>query len=237
MVMPRPTITTSRPGDRNLVEREQRLDARRACTTTGPGHPQGETPDVGRVHAVDVLVGVDARSARPRSRCARAPGYWKSMASTSWSSFISRTAAHHVGLRRVGGQVDVRRVGTRAPRPCVASWRRSAAAARRRRRATSPSPGVCPFAISFSMRGHEIGEHRVGDRATRHHLGRHVGRPRRPYRLGRSQWRKCRSPVNTMARPSSSAFSITFSSPTEPPGWMTTATPASAAASMPSGNG
>src|SRR3954469_5353561 len=55
---------------------------------------------------------------------------------------------------------------------------------------------------------------------------------------GRShQWRKCRSPVNTMASPSSSAFSMIFSSRIPPPGWITAATPAAAAASMPSSNG
>ena len=51
------------------------------------------------------------------------------------------------------------------------------------------------------------------------------------------QWRKCRSPVNTIASPSSSAVSMTASSPIAPPGWMTAATPAAAAASTPSGNG
>ena len=51
------------------------------------------------------------------------------------------------------------------------------------------------------------------------------------------QWRKCRSPVNTIASPSSSARSMIFSSRIPPPGWMTAATPASAAASMPSSNG
>ena len=51
------------------------------------------------------------------------------------------------------------------------------------------------------------------------------------------QCRKWRSPVNTITRPSSSARLITRSSPTDPPGWITQATPASAAASTPSGNG
>ena len=39
------------------------------------------------------------------------------------------------------------------------------------------------------------------------------------------QWRKCRSPVNTIASPSSSAFSMIFSSRIAPPGWITAATP------------
>src|SRR5207302_97158 len=69
----------------------------------------------------------------------------------------------------------------------------------------------------------EIGEHGVGDGRARHQ--------------GCAQWRKCRSLVKTIATPSSFARSMLASSFTEPPGWMMTATPASAAASMPSGNG
>ena len=60
--------------------------------------------------------------------------------------------------------------------------------------------------------------------------------PRRN-RLGGRQWRKWRSPVKTIATPSSSARAMFASSRTDPPGWMMTATPAAAAASMPSGNG
>ena len=41
----------------------------------------------------------------------------------------------------------------------------------------------------------------------------------------RAQWRKWRSPVKTMARPCSSAAAMASSSRTEPPGWMTAATP------------
>src|SRR5262245_18468095 len=51
------------------------------------------------------------------------------------------------------------------------------------------------------------------------------------------QCRKCLSPVNTMATPSSSALAMFRSSRIPPPGWTMTATPAAAAASMPSGNG
>ena len=53
----------------------------------------------------------------------------------------------------------------------------------------------------------------------------------------RHQWKKWRSPVNTIASPSSSAVSMIAPSPRPPPGWMTAATPAAAAASTPSGNG
>ena len=55
--------------------------------------------------------------------------------------------------------------------------------------------------------------------------------------VARRQCRKCRSPVKTIARPSSSARAMISSSRTEPPGCTTTATPAAAAASTPSANG
>src|SRR6185312_987010 len=44
-------------------------------------------------------------------------------------------------------------------------------------------------------------------------------------------------PVKTMARPASSAASITFWSFIEPPGWITAVAPASATTSNPSGKG
>jgi hypothetical protein len=52
-----------------------------------------------------------------------------------------------------------------------------------------------------------------------------------------AQWRKCRSPVRTIARPCSSAAAIDSASRTEPPGWITAAAPALAASSTPSRNG
>src|SRR5467141_2002002 len=52
-----------------------------------------------------------------------------------------------------------------------------------------------------------------------------------------NQWRKCRTPVNTMASPSSSAAAITSSSRTLPPGWITAFAPARATTSTPSRNG
>ncbi len=54
---------------------------------------------------------------------------------------------------------------------------------------------------------------------------------------GRAQCRNCRSPVNSMVIPRSSAAAIVSGSLTDPPGWITTVTPASAAASMPSRKG
>ena len=60
--------------------------------------------------------------------------------------------------------------------------------------------------------------------------GRSAG-PRLP------QWRNWRSPVKSIAMLRSSAAAITAASLTEPPGWTTTAAPASAAAWMPSLNG
>ena len=60
--------------------------------------------------------------------------------------------------------------------------------------------------------------------------------PRRAERA-RRQCRKCRRPVNTIARPCSSAAAITSASRTEPPGWTTAVAPAAATASRPSRNG
>ena len=51
------------------------------------------------------------------------------------------------------------------------------------------------------------------------------------------QCRKCRTPVNTIARPNRSAASITSASRTDPPGWITAVAPWRAASSTPSGNG
>src|SRR5690606_7100374 len=52
-----------------------------------------------------------------------------------------------------------------------------------------------------------------------------------------AQCLKCRTPVNTIAIPCSSAASITSASRIEPPGWITARIPAAAAASMPSRKG
>src|SRR4029077_8242529 len=51
------------------------------------------------------------------------------------------------------------------------------------------------------------------------------------------QCRKCRTPVNTIAIPCSSAAAITSSSLTLPPGWITACAPARATTSMPSRKG
>src|ERR1700730_2079467 len=51
------------------------------------------------------------------------------------------------------------------------------------------------------------------------------------------QCRKCRTPVNTMAMPASSAAFITSSSRIDPPGWITAVAPASIATNSPSANG
>src|SRR5262249_19343153 len=51
------------------------------------------------------------------------------------------------------------------------------------------------------------------------------------------QWRKCRTPVNTIAPRRWSAALITSSSPTLPPRWITATAPASTTASRPSRNG
>ena len=54
---------------------------------------------------------------------------------------------------------------------------------------------------------------------------------------GAHQCRKCRSPVMTIARPAPSAAAITSASFTEPPGWTTAVTPASANTSEAVGEG
>src|ERR1019366_4586088 len=78
-------------------------------------------------------------------------------------------------------------------------------------------------------------------RQTRHpigHLGPHPGGHRLAIQQdGRHQCRKCRSPVTTMASPTSSATAITSPSLTELPGCTTAVTPAAARTSNPSGNG
>src|SRR5690606_12413867 len=51
------------------------------------------------------------------------------------------------------------------------------------------------------------------------------------------QCRKCRTPVNTIAMPRSSAAAMTSSSRTEPPGWITATAPASTTTSRPSRKG
>ena len=63
----------------------------------------------------------------------------------------------------------------------------------------------------------------VQRRRGRPDFGHRLARPIRPpaSRRGRgspSQWRKCRSPVNTIAAPASSAAAITSASRTDPPG-------------------
>ena len=106
---------------------------------------------------------------------------------------------------------------------------------RRRRRSgrrASQPPASSPAACRVTM------PHRVVA-ACRRPTARAPASSIRAGSSGRSaQWRKCRSPVNTMATPSSSALAMSSPRPcTEPPGWTMTATPAAAAASMPSGNG
>ncbi len=86
-----------------------------------------------------------------------------------------------------------------------------------------PQPG---FDADLQQTGHPLGQ-----------LGLDVGGEGGAVELDGRQCRKCLSPVNTMATPSSSARAMICSSLMAPPGWTTTATPASAAASTPSANG
>src|SRR5207244_3596243 len=60
-------------------------------------------------------------------------------------------------------------------------------------------------------------------------------RPRSPKKSG--QWAKCRVPVKYRVIPAAFAAAMVSSSRTEPPGWTTARTPASASTMNPSGNG
>ena len=88
------------------------------------------------------------------------------------------------------------------------------------------------------------GDDRGADR--RAGRGRQSGPPRQVALQGRAepaaatpapQCRKCLLPVNTIARPCSSAAAITSASRTDPPGCTTAVAPAAATASSPSRNG
>ena len=175
------------------------------------------------------LSGSIASSAASKSICGGV-GCWMRKPSTSGSSLNALHRGEHVGLasrpRAGAGAAPTSRA--RAPSP--SSCRRSARWRRRRRRGSCRGPGVCPLAMSFSLRGT-----RSANTASATGPPGIILRP--SALLVTSQWRKCRSPVNTMARPSSSARSMLGSSRIAPPGCTTTATPAAAAASMPSGNG
>ncbi len=75
-----------------------------------------------------------------------------------------------------------------------------------------PSPGVMPFSLEPLDARAQVVLDGLQQRVPVEQRGGH-------------QWRKCRSPVNTIARPSSSARSMTASSRIAPPGWITAATP------------
>ena len=127
-----------------------------------------------------------------------------------------------IGLRRVLGQVNVRRGQADLERLLLLHAdvaRARAVVADEDRREPGREAAVDEH---FDARL-EVGERRLRDRGAGHE--------------DRAQCRKCRSPVNTIASPSSSAFSMIASSRIAPPGWITAATPAAAAASMPSSKG
>src|SRR6185436_4655028 len=71
----------------------------------------------------------------------------------------------------------------------------------------------------------------------REDAGRDEGGVDRLAAQARSQCRKCLRPVNTIARPCSSAAAITSESFSDPPGCTTAVAPAAAIASRPSRNG
>src|SRR5262249_18242923 len=131
--------------------------------------------------------------------------------------------AQKVGLGGVVGKMNVRRVEVELGRLLlldadVADARALVADEDR------AQPGTVTVLDEFADAWGQLGERRFGHGRAWHHLRRH-------------QCRNCRSPVSTIASPSSSARAMFSSSRTEPPGCTTTATPASAAASTPSANG
>ena len=126
-------------GDGDLVVREQRLDAGGRARHRARHHER-EAAHVHRVQPVDVLVGieleqrglvVDLRRRRVLEQDAVDVGVVVQL--------VDRR--EHGRLVGVGGQVDVRRRCSRAPRPSPASCRCSGRSRRRRRRGACRGPG------------------------------------------------------------------------------------------------
>ena len=105
-VVPRPRMHTSLPGDRDLVEREERFDPRRG-RGHWPRHHQREPAHVHRVHAVDVLVGIHLHDRGVEVDLLRR-GVLHEEAVDCGVVVERAHGREHVGLRRVVGQVDVR---------------------------------------------------------------------------------------------------------------------------------
>ena len=150
-VNPRPSTTTSRPGDRDLVVREQRLDpGRRARQRTV--HAEGEAAHVERVLAVGVLVGVELGERRlvvdvRRGRVLDEHGV---------DVVVGVERADRRRRRRPGvassGRCDVRARRSRARRRAPASCGCSRRTPSRRRRGSCRGRGCGPAARSASTR-------------------------------------------------------------------------------------
>src|SRR5262249_25272312 len=87
------------------------------------------------------------------------------------------------------------------------------------------------------IRAHAVEAFGGGEHVGRLGGGRESLRAALAGRCEKDQCRKCRTPVNTIATPRSSAALITSLSRIDPPGWITAVAPASIAASRPSANG
>ena len=206
--------------DRDLVVGEQRLDARGRARHRS-GHAEREPTHVRGMGGVDVLVRVHHRDGGvvvevPRDRVLqeqRMDGRVVAVAADLVLDLL---------LGRAGGQVAVGRLEAElGGGPLLEADVAGAGvvvADEHRRQARRDAVGDELLGALA-----DVGHHRLDDGSS----GKQAG----------AQWKKCLSPVKTMARPSSSAAAMISSSRIDPPGWMTTATPAEAAASMPSRNG
>ena len=194
----------------------------------GPGAPHHQPAEVDRVQPVDVLARGRPRAARPRRRGPSATGSARGRRRRRSSALKRSIDGEQLGLGGVGGQVLVERRDAELGAVLV----------------LEPDVGRARRVVADEDRaepGRDAARPQVLDLGRQLRL--HLGQQRRAVERDRAidctaaQCRKWRSPVKTMAMPCSSAAAMTSSSRTEPPGWMTAATPADAQASRPSRNG
>ena len=174
---------------------------------------EGQQTQVGGVQAVGVLGRVDGRHRLVEVE-AGGDRVLDEVAVDGRVGVELGDGGQQVGLGGVGRDAHVDRRPCRSARTPRASWPRSRRWPGRRR------PGRWPARPSARPRP-------AWRPARRRRRARRRPRARRASG-SRAQCWNCLSPVNTMTRPCSSAAAMTSSSRTEPPGWMTAATPAAA---------